>query len=193
MVSTISRRERIHQTTLNCNLTPNISSILQRLFHGGRTEAARQHDRHTCTHTRARAHTHAHTRRRRKRKRGKNKDRRHIEDFEHRGRNVTAPLRQQLWKDHGVCSENFNSVGMSYGPQSYSVQLNPILTLARAVVWRHRAKRKTTRKTRSETIVLLPCMQGEGGHRSVHTHMRTINVTTRSAFPGLYLPINPGL
>ena len=44
MVSTISRRERIHQTTLNCNITPNISSILQRLFHGGRTEAARQHD-----------------------------------------------------------------------------------------------------------------------------------------------------
>ena len=43
MVSTISRRERIHQTTLNCNITPNISSILQRLFHGGRTEAARQH------------------------------------------------------------------------------------------------------------------------------------------------------
>ena len=25
MVSTISRRERIHQTTLNCNITPNIS------------------------------------------------------------------------------------------------------------------------------------------------------------------------
>ena len=43
MVSTISRRERIHQTTLNCNITPNISSILQRLFHGGITEAARQH------------------------------------------------------------------------------------------------------------------------------------------------------
>ena len=43
MVSTISRRECIHQTTLNCNITPNISSILQRLFHGGRTEAARQH------------------------------------------------------------------------------------------------------------------------------------------------------
>ena len=43
MVSTISRRERIHQTTLNCNITSNISSILQRLFHGGRTEAARQH------------------------------------------------------------------------------------------------------------------------------------------------------
>ena len=44
MVSTISRRERIHQTTLNCNITPNISSILQRLFHGGITEAARQHE-----------------------------------------------------------------------------------------------------------------------------------------------------
>ena len=43
MGSTISRRERIHQTTLNCNITPNISSILQRLFHGGITEAARQH------------------------------------------------------------------------------------------------------------------------------------------------------
>ena len=43
MVRTISRRECIHQTTLNCNITPNISSILQRLFHGGRTEAARQH------------------------------------------------------------------------------------------------------------------------------------------------------
>ena len=43
MVSTISRQECIHQTTLNCNITPNISSILQRLFHGGRTEAARQH------------------------------------------------------------------------------------------------------------------------------------------------------
>ena len=40
---TISRRECIHQTTLNCNITPNISSILQRLFHGGRTEAAQQH------------------------------------------------------------------------------------------------------------------------------------------------------
>ena len=43
MVSTVSPRECIHQTTLNCNITPNISSILQRLFHGGRTEAARQH------------------------------------------------------------------------------------------------------------------------------------------------------
>ena len=43
MLSTISQRECIHQTTLNCNNTPNISSILQRLFHGGRTEAARQH------------------------------------------------------------------------------------------------------------------------------------------------------
>ena len=43
MVSTISRRECIHQTTLNCNITPSISSILQRLFHGGKTEAARQH------------------------------------------------------------------------------------------------------------------------------------------------------
>ena len=43
MVSTISRRERIHQTTLNCNITPNISSILQRLFPGGIKEAARQH------------------------------------------------------------------------------------------------------------------------------------------------------
>ena len=43
MVSTISRRERIHQTTLNCNITPNISSILQRLFPGGITEAVRQH------------------------------------------------------------------------------------------------------------------------------------------------------
>ena len=39
----MSRPERIHQTTFNCNITPNISSILQRLFHGGRTEAARQH------------------------------------------------------------------------------------------------------------------------------------------------------
>ena len=47
MVSTISRRERIHQTTLNCNITPNISSILQRLFHGGRMEAARQHGHRT--------------------------------------------------------------------------------------------------------------------------------------------------
>ena len=36
----------VYQTTLNCNITPNISSILQRLFHGGRTEAARQHDGH---------------------------------------------------------------------------------------------------------------------------------------------------
>ena len=41
--------ERIHQTTLNCNITPNISSILQRLFHGGITEAARQHDPSTWT------------------------------------------------------------------------------------------------------------------------------------------------
>ena len=48
MVITISRRECIHQTTLNCNITPNISSILQRLFHGERTEAARQHAKRPC-------------------------------------------------------------------------------------------------------------------------------------------------
>ena len=48
MVTTISRRECIHQTTLNCNITPNISSILQRLFHGGITEAARQHGIPRC-------------------------------------------------------------------------------------------------------------------------------------------------
>ena len=40
----ISQQECIHQRTLNCNITPNISSILQWLFHGGRTEAAQQYE-----------------------------------------------------------------------------------------------------------------------------------------------------
>ena len=41
----ISRLECVHRRTLNCNITPNISSILQGPFYGGRTEAARQYAR----------------------------------------------------------------------------------------------------------------------------------------------------
>ena len=54
---TTSWRECIHQTTLNCNVTPNISSILQRLFHGGRTEAARQHAFAPCLFQWVETHT----------------------------------------------------------------------------------------------------------------------------------------